>query len=170
MIIIQESSKFIYFFIDSTMHQIYEDAGLFNFVYQIPQIIYSSIISAILSALLKSLSLSERNVLDIKHEKKEFLDRRIPEILKCLFYKFVTFFIVSFIFLLFFWYYLSCFCAIYVNTQSHLIKDSIISFGLSMIYPLGIYLLPGLFRIPALRSQKSNKEIMYKFSKIIQLV
>ena len=152
------------------MHKIYEDGGSFNFIYQIPQILYSSIISSVLSVILKSLSLSERNILDIKHEKKSLLDKRVPEILNWLFYKFIIFFIVSFIFLLFFWYYLACFCAIYKNTQLHLIKDSIISFGLSMMYPIGIYLLPGIFRIPALRDKKSNKETMYKFSKIIQLV
>ena len=152
------------------MHKIYEDGGSFNFIYQIPQILYSSIISSVLSVILKSLSLSERNILDIKHEKKSLLDKRVPEILNWLFYKFIIFFIVSFIFLLFFWYYLACFCAIYINTQLHLIKDSIISFGLSMMYPIGIYLLPGIFRIPALRDKKSNKETMYKFSKIIQLV
>ena len=36
------------FFNDNTMHQIYEDEGSFNFIYQIPQIIYSSLISGII--------------------------------------------------------------------------------------------------------------------------
>ena len=158
------------FFNDSTVHQIYEDGGVFNFIYQIPQIIYSSIISAILNIILKSLALSEKTVLGIKHENKNSLDQRVPEILNCLFYKFIAFFIISFLFLLFFWYYLVSFCAVYINTQLHLLKDSLISFGLSMIYPFGIYLLPGIFRIPALRNKKANKEIMYNFSKIIQLI
>ena len=58
------------------------------------------------------------------------------------------------------------FGAIYKNTQYHLLKDTLISFGLSLIYPLGIYLLPGIFRIPAL----SNKnKCLYKFSKILQI-
>ena len=51
------------------MHQIYEDGGTFNFIYQIPKIILSSIISSILNVLLKSLSLTEKNVLDIKQDK-----------------------------------------------------------------------------------------------------
>ena len=29
------------FFTDNTMHKIYEDKGSFNFIYQLPQIIYS---------------------------------------------------------------------------------------------------------------------------------
>ena len=158
------------FFRDSTMHKIYEDGGSFNIIYQIPQILYSSIISSVLNVILKSLSLSERNILNIKHEKQSLLDKRAPQIIKWIFHKFIIFFIISFIFLLFSWYYLSCFSAIYSNTQIHLIKDSIISFGISMMYPIGVCLVPGIFRIISLRDKKSNKETMYKFSKIIQLI
>ena len=42
------------------------------------------------------------------------------------------------------------FGAIYKNTQLHLIKDILISFLLVLIYPFAIYLLLGLFGIPAL--------------------
>ena len=84
--------------------------------------------------------------------------------------KSIYFFVSSFILLLFSWYYLSCFCAIYKNTQLHLIKDTLFSYGLSMIYPFGLYLFPGIFRIPSLRNPKKNRETMFKFSKILQLV
>ena len=159
------------FFNDETMHRIYEDGGSFNFIYQIPQILYSSLISSIFHSIIKMLSLSERNILEIKKEKIiGNLDKKGKEITECLFYKFIIFFIISFIFLLFFWYYVSCFCAVYKNTQYHLLKDSLISFALSLLYPIGIYLIPGLLRIPALRAVKKDKELMYKFSKIIQLI
>ena len=62
------------------------------------------------------------------------------------------------------------FCAIYTNTQNHLIKDTLISFGLSLIYPFGIYLLPGFFRIPALSKRKNKRECLYKVSKIFQML
>ena len=159
------------FFNEAAIHQIYEDGGAFNFLYQIPQIIYSSLISSILNMILKTLSLSERNILQIKHEKKiKNLDNTAKDVTKTLNYKFLIYFIISFILLLLFWYYLACFCAIYKNTQLHLIKDSIISFGLSLLYPLGFYLIPGIFRICSLRDPKKNKETIYKFSKIIQLI
>ena len=109
------------------------------------------------------MALSEKNILDLKNKKKE--NKKINIIL---FYKFMYFFIVSFLLLLIFWYYLSIFCVIYENTQIHLIKDTLISFALSMLYPFGLYLIPGIFRIPSLRSNK--RENMYKFSKIIQLI
>ena len=82
--------------------------------------------------------------------------------------KFIICFILLFSFLFVFWYYLSCFCAIYRNTQIHLIKDALISFGVSLLYPLGFNLLPGIFRIPALKNK--NKKCVYVLSKIIQLI
>ena len=60
------------------------------------------------------------------------------------------------------------FCAIYSNTQNHLIKDTLISFGLSLIYPIGIYLLPGIFRIIALSGNK--RKCIYKICLILQMV
>ena len=60
------------------------------------------------------------------------------------------------------------FGAIYLNTQFHLLKDTLISFGLSLLYPFGIYLLPGFFRIPALSKHKNKKKYLYQFSKILQ--
>ena len=62
------------------------------------------------------------------------------------------------------------FCAIYKNTQIHLLTDTLISFGLSFIYPFGIYLLPGMFRIPALSNHKNNRKCLYNFSKYLQML
>ena len=62
------------------------------------------------------------------------------------------------------------FCAIYRNTQLHLIKDTLLSFGLSLLYPFGIYLLPGIFRIPALSNRKSKESYVYNFSVILQMI
>ena len=53
------------FFTDNTMHKIYTDEGVFNFLYQIPQIVYSFIISTIIDFLITFFSLSEDNILDL---------------------------------------------------------------------------------------------------------
>ena len=52
------------------MHKIYIDEGKFNFIYQISQIIYSTIISTIINKVIQFLSLSENKVSDIKKRKK----------------------------------------------------------------------------------------------------
>ena len=159
------------FFNDKTMHQIYEDEGKYNFIYQIPQIIYSSIISSFLNYILKILSLSEKNVLQVKQEINiAYIDKKAVEVVKCLKYKYTLYYLISTPFSIFCWYYIGCFCAVFKNTQIHLIKDSLISLGISCLYPLFLYLLPGIFRIPSLRSEKKDKECLYKFSKIIQMI
>ena len=58
---------------------------------------------------------------------------------------------------------------IYNNTQYHLLKDTLISFIISLLFPFAIYLLPGLFRISSLSNLNKKKEYIYKFSKILLL-
>ena len=160
-----------FFFSDETMHKIHEDNGAFNIVYQIPQILYSSVISALINIILKQLSLSEKNILSLKQEKDiKKMGSYAKNIKKCLKIKFIIFFILNHLFLLFFWYFISCFCAVYKNTQIILIEDTLISFGLSMLYPFGLNLLPGIFRIPSLRAQNKNKKILYKISELLALI
>ena len=60
------------------------------------------------------------------------------------------------------------FCVIYRNTQIHLLKDIMYSFGLSLFIPFIIYLFPGIFRIPALSNKKNKRECLYNFSKLLQ--
>ena len=156
------------FFDDDNMHKIYLDRGKFNFLYQIPQILYSTLISRFIDSLIKYLSLSQDNIVDIKKEKdKKILDKKyFKKLMRTLKIKFISFFIISFIILGFFWYYTSCFCGIYVNTQKHLIKDSVMSLITSLFYPFVMLLIPGIFRIPALRVRKQT--CLYKLSSLLE--
>ena len=160
-----------FFFSDDTMHKIYIDESSYNILNQISIIIYSSLISSVINIILKQLSLSENSILSIA-QTQDYKNgvKKSKIILKCLRIKFFLFFLLSLPILLFCWYFISCFCAVYENTQMILISDSFISFGMSMLYPFGLNLLPGFFRIPALRAKHKNKICMYKISNIIALV
>ena len=152
-----------FFFSDETMHKVYEDKGAFNFIFQIPQILYSTFVSIAINSLLKLLSLSESKILKLKNDgDKNTAKSKGENLIKWLKIKFLFFFIFSFLFISFFWYYISCFCAVYKNTQIILIKDTLISYGISMIYPFFINLIPGFFRIHSLKSK--NKKCIYNFS------
>ena len=158
------------FFDDNTMHKIYENDGSFDFIYQLPKIIYSSLISMVLNKILKFLSLSNDGIISFKQNKSiKNINQKEFDLNNKLRVKFVLYFILSFIFLLLFWYYLSMFGAIYRNTQYHLIKEILISFALSLFYPLLINLIPGLFRIPALSNQEKERIYLYKLSKFLQI-
>ena len=156
------------FFNDSTMHKIYTDGGSYNFVYQLPQIIYSTIISSALNWIIKILGLSEKNILNFKKENSviDNANQKYNKLITVLKIKFALFYFCVFSLLSLFWYYVTCFCGIYRNTQIHLIKDSLFSFVTSLVTPFAIYLLPGFFRIQAL---KKKSKCIYKFSKVLQI-
>ena len=160
-----------FFFTDNTMHKIMIDNGEFDFIFQIPQILYSTAISAICNMMLKRLSLSEMNILSLKQEKSiKIAQFESKKVLSCLKIKFIIFYILCILFMLFFWYFISGFCAVYKNTQIILIGNTLISFLISMISPFGINLLPGIFRISALRAKKKNKSCLYKTSGLVALI
>ena len=57
------------FFTDDTMHKIYVDTGNFNLNYQLPQTIYSFLISNAINFIIEYLSLSEDAIISIKAKK-----------------------------------------------------------------------------------------------------
>ena len=165
----------IYYFINAlffdypTIHKIYIDKGNYNIIYLIPHILYSFFVSQALIITIKYFSLSERNIYEIKSEKRiEKASDKIYNVKKCLVIKYLCFFSLSLIFLIFFWYYLSSFGAVYQNTQVYLIKNTLISFGFSLIYPFVINLFAAILRIYSLK--ESNRKCFFKISKIIQFL
>ena len=59
------------FFNDHTMHKIYTEKGSFDFIYNIPQILYSSLISGFINALIQALSMTESNLIKLKQEARK---------------------------------------------------------------------------------------------------
>ena len=161
-----------FFFTDDNMHQIYEDKGKFNFEYQITNILYSAIISNfVLRIMLQTLVLTDKDILEVKiQETKPLAINMKMKKLKCIKIKYTIFFILNFLLLWLFWYYLTCFNAIFKNTQIYLIENTIISFGFSLLYPFLINIFPTLFRGCAIHSSNKKQECLYKFSQIIQLL
>ena len=159
------------FFNDETMHKIYEDKGSFDFIYNLPQILLSSLISGFINGIIQEFALTDSIFISIKERVhlKNLIIRK-QKSLRIIKIKILLFFIIAFLLLALFWFYLACFCAVYKNTQIHLIKDTVISFGTSMIIPFGIYALPGIFRIISLKTKKKNKRLMFKFSKFLLFI
>jgi hypothetical protein len=148
------------------MHKIYEDEGVFNFVYNLPKIIYSTIISSIIDIIIKQLALYETSILDIKKEKKDL--NKANKTKTNIIIKLVLFFIISLVFLGIFWFYIGCFCVTYPNTQIYLLKDTLISFSLSLIIPFIKFLLPCFIRIKSLKDSAKCLKCLYNISKILQ--
>ena len=155
------------FFNYSIIHIIYKDGGRYNLYYLFPIIIYAFLISYYINIIIKFFTLSERNLIELKNQKSiKQMNSLVPKILRCLIIKYITYFVLSIVFLTFFWYYISSFGAVFQNSQVYLIKNTFISFTLGLYYPLLIYLLPGIFRRLSLRAK--NRNIMYTISNILQ--
>jgi hypothetical protein len=155
-------------FSDKTVHKIYEDQGVYNIGYHIPVIILSFIISHIIFSIIKYFSLSEREILKIKYELSvEKAMNKAEKIKRCLIIRYTCFYLIGIVFLIFFWYYLSSFCSVYKNSQIHLIKNTIICFSLSFLYPFIINIFPGSLRILSL---KNRIKFLFYVSKILQLL
>ena len=156
------------FFNDSTMNKIYSDGGGFDLSYHLPQIVYSTIIASVINTLVKLIALTEDNVIKIKRAKAKDLKAVYKSETKCMKIKLIVFHVIIFVLLVFCWYYVGCFCSVYKNTQAQLIEDTLCSFVASMIYPFIIDLIPGLFRLSALRDEEQKSNYKYNFSKFIQ--
>lgn len=156
------------FFDDNTMDKIYQNQGHLKYYFYTLHIIYSSLISAFITLILRTLALSNKNMLKIKkiQGKKAALIESV-KLIKLLNFKFNIFYIISFLLLIFFWYFISAFCAVYNNTQKILFQNTFSSFVLSLIYPFGLYIIPGLFRIPALKAKSKDKNCMYTLSRFL---
>ena len=160
------------FFNEDNMHQIYEDEGKYNFGYQIPYIIISAIISILtLRLMLQILVLTDKDILEVKLQQNKALAVNMKQKkLKCIKIKFAIFFILNFILLTLFWYYLTCFNAIYENTQVYLIENTFISFAFSLFYPFIINLIPMMIRNCSLKASNKDQSCFYKLSQIIQVI
>ena len=146
--------------------KVYEEKGIYNLIIHLPKIIYSFLITYIFNLIIKGFALSDRNIIKLKNiENKKKKIENLFKVIACLKIKFNLFFVIGFLFLCFCWYYISVFCCVFINTQIILIKDTFLSFGLSLLHPFILNLIPGLFRIPSLKSK--NSPFLYSLSKII---
>ena len=136
--------------------------------YNLPKIIYSTLISTVINLLIKTLALSQDSILAIKKEnnlRNAELRKEISKLKKKLTIKFILFFFISIILLIFFWFYIGCFCAVYINNQMYLLKDTLLSFLLSLLIPFIKFFIPCLIRINVL---KDSGQLCYNISKLFQ--
>ena len=164
----------VFFFFDESMNKIYLDYGKYSFLAQVPQILYSSLLSQGIDILIRYLCLTEKDMYQIKvyseKKNKEYYKKEIFKTFTYIKFKLVCYFILSFFMMIFFWYLISAFCAVYKNTQIILLEDILYSFILNLIYPFGLYLFPSGLRIISLKDKKKRLKIIYFFSNIIPFI
>ena len=157
-----------FFFSDESMHKLFLNYGKYDIIQQIPQIVYSTIISQLLEVFLCFLSLTDKHIYEILKILNESNNKNeINKKFKLIKLKLIIFFLFTNIFFGIYWYMVASFCAVYENTQITFIKDSIYSFLLSILYPFILYIIPSALRICAIRDEKGESNCLYKLSDII---
>ena len=63
------------FFNGSNIHKIFIEKGKFNFIYQLPKIFYSSIITNIINITINYFSLTEKEVIGLKRQKNYIIKK-----------------------------------------------------------------------------------------------
>ena len=158
----------VFFFSDDSMHKLFLNYGKYDFIQQIPQITYSTIISQIIELFICFLSLTDKYIYQIKSDLIDGETKKIKNRIKCIHIKLINFFIFIFLFLAIYWYIITIFCGVYKNTQIAFFKDSIISFAICLIYPLVLYFISAFLRFISLTKSKKYKCI-YNLSYIIPI-
>ena len=162
------------FFVHESMHRKYTENEDMTFVEKLPQFLFTILVSHALEVLLCYLSMTDTHVYEIKaltvQEKRK--GEKVIEILSKIKRKLTAFYSVTFILFLFFWYFISAFCAVYQNTQKIFLRDSMISFAISLIDPFFIYGLTCLLRCISLTKvcrPKCCGGCLYKVSDLIPI-
>ena len=117
-LIISDMAMNALFFTDETMHKLYLTYGKYDFIQQIPQIVYSTIISQLIEVFICFLSMTDKPLYQIKKLKmseENFI--RIENIYKSTNIKLIIFFIFTFIFFGIFWYIIVIFCVPFFYNQ-----------------------------------------------------
>ena len=161
------------FFVHESMHKKYTEGEDFTFIQKIPQLAFTIIVANVLEVILCFLSMTDVHVYEIKALPKDKNNgEKIIDILDCIRRKFVTFFIFTILLFLFYWYFISAFCAVYQNTQEIFLRDSVISFFTSLIEPFIIYLFTTFLRFISLIKccrKTCYGRFVYKLSDIIPI-
>ena len=122
-----------------------------------------------LDILIRYISLSDNIIYSIYRESLYNNAKiRAAQVRKILLVKYIMFYALGFASLLIFGYYLATFGAVYQNTQIILVKNFLISYAFSLMFPFIIIALPSVFRRFALKD--STRQWMFDLSRILQYI
>ena len=143
----------------------------YNFGEQLPKIIFSLICTHVIEVFLCYLSMTDTVMYEIKEfAKRKFTEQLISEKVNTMKKKLIVYFIFTLALFIFYWYFISAFCAVFQNTQKAYLIDFLIGTLLGYIDPFIIYLLKVVLRYLSLTKLSNRKGvIVYKISDLIPI-
>ena len=157
---------------ESTLHNLFISNGNISILSDLSKIGYSILISEIIKNILLMVSFPENDIVKIRKSGIQRKDIRNPVVHKSLSIAIIrcyVFYLVSFIFLSFIWIYITSFFIIFQNTQMYVIRNTIISFGASLVAPFILSIIPSFFRTYAVKGDGAHGNYcLYIITKIFQ--
>ena len=159
------------FFIHETIYGKYVSEEEFTFVQKLPQLIFTLLASHIIEVILCFFCMTDDHIYEIKEISKEEKPKKgAKKIIDKINRKIIWFYVITFIFFLFNWYFISAFCAVYQNTQIIFLRDTGLSILTSFLDPFFIYGVTTLFRfISLLKCCKKKLSCLYKLSDLLPI-
>ena len=159
------------FYNDAAIHQINQDEGIYNLKSEFSRVLYSALISAFINFIIETLSFTHENIIKLRYYKDyNEAKNEIPKLVVKLKLKYVIFFVITIFLNIIFFYYITAFCAIYSIIQTHMIKDALISFLLTMSYSIILSLISSIIRIFSLQKESKFRHFLYIISWLISLI
>jgi hypothetical protein len=156
---------------ESILHDLFIFQGKIDLLYNYMNIIYITLISSFVKNILALIIFTEDDVISLKTDSNYRKQERIRKVLNRITIKFQLFFPLIIFSLVFIWVYIACFFNVYKNTQIFVLRNTLISFGISLLIPIVFGFVPAMFRFTALASRESkNRLCVYLFSKILQVL
>ena len=161
----------LFFFNDEAIFEINQDQGYFSLSTQITRVLYSTIISCLISFVVELFALSHEDIIKLRNHKiLEEAKKFVPNLIRKLKLKSILYFGITIFFNIIFFYYITAFCAIYSIIQTHMISDSLMSFLLAISYSLIISMISSFFRVSSLKKESKLRHFFYLISWILSLI
>ena len=156
------------FYTDEYISDAYHNEGVLDFFSGLPKSIYSFVATLITTNLLRMLSNSKSELMQIIIERNSYKNylNLIKIKLDKLRRKLIIYFILVHILELFFLYFVTAFCAVYRNSQKYWFFGCIESFGMDSLVALIICIMLALFRFISI---KKRIKYFYVLANIISI-
>ena len=156
---------------DSILHEIFIFQGKVGIFYYIYRIILLALLLIFIKNILMLLIFTENDIVSLREEKETDITDKIRRVLTTVTMKCYLFFVFNLLSLVFIWVYLACFFTIFKNTQFFVLMNTFISFGISLLSPIVLGIIPCAIRIIALSNRESkNRLCAYYISKVFQVL
>ena len=155
-----------FFYTDDYISDAYHNDGILDFFSGLPKSIYSFVATLITTNLLRMLSNSKGELIEVITKRRIYKDylHLIKIKLDKLRRKLIIYFILVYILELFFLYFVTAFCAVYRNSQKFWFFGCLESFGMDSLVALIICIFLALFRFISI---KKHIKCFYVLANII---